>query len=93
MKNQKTDFFTEQADPHTEARLMTQQVVCLLLLWMADAPTIEERGLRTSAALFCVRPDLMNGETLEEIGRRSGRTKQYVHKLTDSFRRRTGLKS
>lgn len=35
---------------------------------MADAPALEDRGLRTSVALYCVRPDLIDGVTLEQIG-------------------------
>ena len=93
MKNIETELFPEPLDKDSEARLMASQVVCLMLIWMADAPTIEERGLRTSAALFCIRPDLIDGETLESLGDKSGRTKQYVHKLAESFRRRTGLTS
>jgi hypothetical protein len=51
-----------------EARELALEIVCRLLLWMADAPTIEDRGLRTSVALYCVRPDLIDGATLEKIG-------------------------
>ena len=60
---------------------------------MADGPTLEDRGLRTSVALYCVRPDLINGETLEQIGEQTGRTRQWVHKLTESFHATTGLQS
>ena len=55
--------------------------------------TIEDRGLRTSVALYCVRPDLIDGATLEKIGYASGRTRQHIHKLAVSFRGTTGLTS
>jgi hypothetical protein len=93
MKNNDDSFFVEPTDPRVEARALALEVVCHLLLWMADAPTLEDRGLRTSVALYCVRPDLIDGETLEKIGDQTGRTRQWVHKLADSFRLTTGLAS
>jgi hypothetical protein len=68
------------------------EVICRLLLWTADAPTIEDRGLRASVALYCVRPDLIDGATLARIGDGTGRTRQHVHKLAVSFRQVIGLK-
>lgn len=91
MKNQPDSFFIEPTDPRTEARAQALEVVCRLLIWMADAPTLEDRGLRTSVALYCVRPDLIDGATLERIGDMAGRSRQAVHKLTGSFRLTTGF--
>ena len=94
MKNQNDDsFFTDSVDPQVEARALALEVICRLLLWMADGRKTEDRGLRASVALYCVRPDLVNGETLERLGRRTGRTRQQVHRLLESFRHATGLKS
>ncbi len=93
MKTNDQLFFTEPTDPRVEARALTLEAVCRLLLWMADAPTIEDRGLRASVALYCVRPDLIDGETMEKIGDVTGRTRQWVHKLADDFRLATGLVS
>jgi hypothetical protein len=92
MKNNPDSFFVEALDPRQEARALALEVICRLLLWMADEPSIEDRGLRTSVALYCVRPDLIDGETLARIGDASGRTRQHVHKLAESFRHTTGLK-
>ena len=90
--NQSSDpFFTEPSDPRAEARALTLEVTCRLLIWMADAPTLEDRGLRASVALYCVRPDLINHATLERIGELAGRSRQAVHKLADSFRLTTGF--
>jgi|SRR5690606_22676219 len=86
-------FFAEPADVKTEARKIASEVVSRLLIWMADAPTLEERGLRAVVALYCIRPDLVQGVTLEDIGRSSGRTKQAIHKLAVSFRATTGFES
>jgi len=92
MINNSDSFFAEAINPRLEARALALEVICRLLLWMADGATLEDRGLRTSVALYCVRPDLVDGRTLEQIGALSGRTKQTVHKLADSFRLTTGLK-
>jgi hypothetical protein len=91
MKNYDEAFFLEPVSPHAEARALALEVVCRLLLWMADAPTLEDRGLRASVALYCIRPDLIDGVTLEQIGEQTGRTRQHVHKLADNFRLTTGL--
>jgi hypothetical protein len=93
MKNNDDSFFVEPVSPRAEARALALEVICRLLLWMADAPTLEDRGLRTSVALYCVRPDLIDGVTLEQIGEQTGRTRQHVHKLADNFRLTTGLAS
>ena len=93
MKTNDDLFFADPVDPRVEARALALEVVCRLLLWMADAPTLEDRGLRTSVALYCVRPDLINEATLEEVGHVAGRSKQAVHQLADSFRETTGMPS
>lgn len=97
MKNKKQNepdpFFAEPADPRVEARTQASEAICCLLIWMADAPTLEDRGLRATVALYCIRPDLIGGATLEEIGSLSGRSRQAVHKIAKNFRVSTGLKS
>lgn len=91
MKNQPDPFFAAPIDPRLEARAQALEVICRLLIWMADAPTLEDRGLRASVALYCIRPDLIDGATLERIGDTAGRSRQAVHKLAGSFRLATGL--
>ena len=93
MKTNDDLFFTDPVDPHVEARALALEVVCRLLLWMADAPTIEDRGLRTSIALYCIRPDLHRQGNDKKIGDLTGRTRQGVHKLADDFRLTTGFSS
>lgn len=92
MNNNPDLFFIDPPDPRQEARAIALEVICRVLLWMADETSIEGRGLRTSVALYCARPDLIDGETLARIGDRSGRTRQHIHKLAESFRQTTGLK-
>lgn len=61
-------FFIEPASPRQEARTMASDVICLLLIWMSDGRTLEDRGLRACVALYCIRPDLIDGMTLDGIG-------------------------
>jgi hypothetical protein len=91
MKNTDDAFFAEPLDPRKEARELAREIICRLLIWIADGSILDDRGLRASVALYCVRPDLVDGQTLEQIGARSGRTRQHVHKLAGSFRRTTGF--
>lgn len=89
MKNNDDSFFTESADPKQEARFLALEVISRLLIWMAEADSLEERGVRATVVLYCVRPDLIGEATLEEIGHTAGRSKQAVHQLAESFRETT----
>ena len=93
MKNNNDSFFAEPVDPKHEARFLALEVVCRLLVWMAEGASLDERGVRATVALYCVRPDLINEATLEEIGHKAGRSRQAVHHLADSFRETTGTVS
>ena len=72
---------------------MATEAICRLLIWIADGSTVESRGLRACVALFCIRPDLIDGATLEQIGTLGGCSRQAVHKLAIEFRQTTGLES
>ena len=93
MKTNDNSFFSEPVDPTHEARFLASEVVCRLLIWMSEAASLEERGVRATVALYCVRPDLITEATLEEIGHVAGRSKQAVHQMANSFRETTGLAS
>ena len=93
MKTNNDSFFAEPVDPKQEARFLALEVVCRLFIWMAEGESLEERGVRATVALYCVRPDLINEATLEEVGHVAGRSKQAVHQLADSFRETTGTVS
>ncbi len=93
MKTNNDSFFAEPVDPKQEARFLALEVVCRLLVWMAEGASLDERGVRATVALYCVRPDLINEATLEEIGHKAGRSRQAVHQLADSFRETTGTVS
>ena len=93
MKTNDNSFFAEPIDSKQEARALALEVVSRLLIWMAEGPSLEERGVRATVALYCIRPDLIMEKTLEEIGNVSGRSRQAVHQLAGSFRATTGLLS
>ena len=84
-------FFAEPSDPVREGREQGIEVIRHLLIWLADAPTLEKRGLRATVALHCIRPDLINGVTLEHIGDKAGCTRQSIHKRARDFRVSMGL--
>ena len=91
MKNNDDSFFAGPVDPRQEARFLTLEVVSRLFIWMAEGASLEERGVRATVVLYCVRPDLINDATLEEIGHTAGRSRQAVHQLADSFRETMGM--
>jgi hypothetical protein len=94
MKNTTEEsFFDQPVDPRVEARALALEVICRLLIWIADAATVGARGLRATVALYCIRPDLLNGATLEQIGEAAGLSRQGVFKLASDFRETTGLQS
>lgn len=72
---------------------LASYAICRLLIWIADGRTLEDRGLRACVALFCVRPDLIDGATLDQIGHLADCSRQSVHKLATEFRETTGLES
>ncbi|HVT83274.1 MAG TPA: hypothetical protein VHM90_21725 [Phycisphaerae bacterium] len=84
-------FFSEPVNSRQEAMILATEVIRRLLIWMADGRTLEERGLRACVALYCIRPDLIDGTTLDRIGDQAGRSRQAVHKLAVAFRETTGL--
>jgi hypothetical protein len=86
MRNSSDSFFDQVPDTCHDAREAATEAIRRLLIWMADAPTLEDRGLRASVALYCLRPDLINRATLESIGDATGRTRQAVFNLAKDFR-------
>lgn len=91
MKPNNDTFFAEPLDPRQEARFLALEVICRLFIWMAEGASLEERGVRATVVLYCIRPDLINEATLEEIGHTAGRSRQAVHQLAGSFRETVGM--
>lgn len=91
MKNNDDSIPPAALNPYEEARAMFRYAISRLMTWVVDSPTHAGRGLRCSVMLFCIRPDLIDGATLEEIGDAAGCTRQAVHKLARDFRLTMGL--
>jgi len=91
MSTESESFFAEPVEPRQEALALASEVIRRLLIWMADGRTLEERGLRACVALYCIRPDLIDGATPDRIGALPERSRQAVHKLANEFRHTTGL--
>jgi hypothetical protein len=64
----------------------TCEVLSRTFVWVADGSTLEQVGLRATVVLYYVRPDLIGGQSLEEIGLRAGCTRQAVEHLVADFR-------
>lgn len=84
-------FFAEPVDPVQEGRAQGLEVIRHLLIWIADAGSLEKRGVRATVALYCLRPDLVGGITLEKIGEQAGCTAQAIYKIARDFRKNMGL--
>jgi hypothetical protein len=93
MKTNDDSFFADTANADQERDARTVEVLSRLLIWMADAPTFESRGVHTTVALYCVRPDLIGFVTQEAIAESAGCTPQAIAKLVESFRLSTGFES
>lgn len=53
--------------------------------WVSDATTVEQKGLRASVVLYCVRADLLGSTTLEELGAAAGTPKAVMDELVSDF--------
>ncbi len=85
--NSEIDFAPEtDPDVVSEARHLAGEVIRRMLIWIADAPTLLERGLRASIALHCLRPDLLTDATFLRLGDQAGRSAARVHQLAQEFR-------
>lgn len=53
--------------------------------WVAQGSTVEQKGLRASIVLYCVRADLIGAVSLEELGALSGFPQTAVDRLVADF--------
>jgi len=79
------DFFEPLPNSNKSPR-RTCEVLSRTFVWVADGSTLEQVGLRATVVLYCVRPDLISGQSLEEIGLQAGCTRQAVEHLAADFR-------
>lgn len=58
--------------------------------WVAEADTVEQKGLRAPVVLYCVRADLLGDATLEQLGTTTGTPQAVVNELGSDFCRSIG---
>ena len=91
LQTSRDPFFAEQPDINSEVRTQVGEAVTRMLVWIAEDDDITRLGLRSMVALYCVRPDLIEGASLEKIGVLGGCSAQAVHKLAKDFRQNMEL--
>ena len=80
----------EPLAPAGDSNTRACEALSRTFIWIADAGTLEQIGLRATVVLHTVREDLIEGATLEEIGHRAGCTRQAVENLLADFRATLG---
>ena len=78
--------FLEPLPGGNESTRQTCEVLSRTFVWIADGSILEQVGLRATVVLYCIRPDLIGGQSLEEIGLQAGCTRQTVKHLVADFR-------
>ena len=84
-------FAGETASQNSEKRANARETITHLLIWIAEGATLEQRGIRTTVMLYCLRPDLIGDATLEQIGEQADCTRQAIHGLAKDFRDTMGF--
>ena len=56
-----------------------------ILVWTAQSKSIVQMGQRFWVFLYVIRPDLTNGQTLEQFGSFDNKTRQFMDKLVVEF--------
>lgn len=56
-----------------------------VLIWILSAGALESVGLRAYVVVYKLRPDLINGMTLDEIAGLRGVGRSFTHKLAKDF--------
>jgi len=57
-----------------------------ILAYLTQTRTLNGMGKRCWAMAYVLRPDLLDGQTLEDIGRQNGVTKQSIEHYVREFR-------
>jgi len=76
--------FLESLPKGNESSRGTCEVPSRTFVWVVDGSI--QVGLRATVVLHCIRPDLIGGQSLEEISLRAGCTRQAVEHLVADFR-------
>lgn len=68
------------------------QVLSRTFGWVAEGRTVEQKGLRASVVLYCVRADLIGATSIEELGALAGFPSPAVQTLVADFCHTIGWK-
>ena len=72
--------------PHAdESAQRTCEALSRTFMWIADGDSLDQKGLRATIVLYCVRADLLDGISLEDIGFRAGCSTDEVENLVSDF--------
>lgn len=72
--------------PNREASLhLTCEVLSRIFGWISQGSTLEQKGLRASVVLYCVRVDLLGRGNLEELSSEAGLPHGTVENLLSDF--------
>ncbi len=77
--------FIEPLPPPDDQLHRICEVLSRTFGWVAQATTVEQKGLRASVVLYCVRADLLGAATLEELGATVGTPQAVVDELVSDF--------
>ena len=78
------DFLEPLPNPEDQLQRICE-VLSQTFGWVSEATTIEQKGLRASVVLYCVRADLLGTATLEELGATAGTPQAVVDELVSDF--------
>ena len=77
--------FLEPLPNREESHRLTCEVLSRIFGWVAEGGTLEQKGLRASVVLYCVRTDLIGAATLEELTAQAGFSQATVENLIADF--------
>lgn len=58
--------------------------------WIAEADSVEQKGLRASVVLYCVRADLLGPDALGQLGATTGTPQAVMDELVSDFCHKIG---
>ena len=84
----------EDIEPATESHDLQAvgESLSKILVWAAEAKSIVALGQRLWVFLYVVRPDLIEGQTLDQFGSQSNQTRQAIDKVVQEFQDNFNIK-
>lgn len=84
--------FIEPAPSRDDSIQRTCEVLRQTFGWVAQGATVEQKGLRASVVLYCVRADLIGARTLLELALLTGAPPLALNQLVADFCHRINWK-